>query len=75
MTATPIVNVDLGVQSAAVGTASLLSNGNYWFQAGFILPASISQSSEVTPAGTLIYKSEINRIVYRTFRVHSLYDE
>lgn len=75
MTATPIVNVDLGVQSAAVGTASLLSNGNYWFQAGFILPASISQSSEVTPAGTLVYKSEINRIVYRTFRVHSLYDE
>jgi hypothetical protein len=73
--ATPILNVDLGVQSAAVGTAQMLSNGNYWFQAGYIFPGAISQSSEWTPAGDLVYKSEINRIVYRTFRVPSIYYE
>ena len=52
--ATPILNVDLGVYSGALGSAALLSNGNYTFQAGFI-NVSYSQTSEVTPSGSLVY--------------------
>jgi hypothetical protein len=72
--ATPLLNVDLGVQSVAVGAAARLSNGNYWFCAGFILPHD-TQSSEVTPAGDLVFRSGVDAIVYRTFRLRSMYAE
>jgi hypothetical protein len=72
--ATPLLNVDLGVQSGAVGSAARLSNGNYWFCAGFILPfPGTTQSSEVTPSGALVYRSGVDRIVYRTFRLRNMY--
>ncbi len=71
--ATPILNVDLGVQSLAVGTAALLSNGNYWFQAGFINSGTFSQSSEVTPSGNLVFKSGTSHGIYRVFRLRNLY--
>jgi Na+-translocating ferredoxin:NAD+ oxidoreductase RnfD subunit len=64
----------LGVQSVAVGAAARLSNGNYWFCAGFILPHD-TQSSEVTPAGDLVFRSGVDAIVYRTFRLRSMYAE
>jgi hypothetical protein len=76
LVATPLLNVDLGVQSAAVGAAARLSNGNYWYCAGFILPLpGTTQSSEVTPAGDLVYRSGVDLIVYRTFRLRSMYGE
>ena len=70
------LNVDLGVQSFAVGTAQLLSNGNYWFEAGFVSPAPLTtQGSEVTPGGGLVFRSFTDHAIYRTFRLQNLYDE
>ncbi|HSU58610.1 MAG TPA: aryl-sulfate sulfotransferase [Bryobacteraceae bacterium] len=73
MIATPVVNVDLGVQSFAVGTASLLSNGNYWYQAGFVGSPHTSHTFEVTPSGTSVYKSFADIGLYRVFRLRNLY--
>src|ERR1051326_1136452 len=39
-TATLVVNDDLGRYSLAVGSTERLSNGNYWFDAGFLPDAS-----------------------------------
>jgi hypothetical protein len=72
--ATPVVNIDLGVQSLAVGTAQLLSNGNYWFHAGFVSPAPLtSHSFEVTPSGAFVYRSMTDQGIYRVFRLRNLY--
>ncbi len=70
--ATPILNVDLGVYSRAVGSAALLSNGNYTFCAGFI-GSTYSQTSEVTPSGHLVYREQTNALTYRSFRLSSIY--
>jgi len=72
MIATPIENINLGVVSLAVGTAQLLSNGNYTWQAGFI-NFDQSQSFEYTPSGTLVYHEQNDSLAYRTFRVKDLY--
>ena len=72
--ATLSVNVDLGVQSLALGSAQLLSNGNYWFGAGFINNDE-TQSSEVTPSGTIVFKDQSAHNTYRTFRLTNMYDE
>ncbi len=73
MVATPVINFDLGVQSLAVGTASLLSNGNYWFQAGFVGSPLTSHTFEFTPSGTPVYKSFTDVGIYRVFRLRNLY--
>jgi hypothetical protein len=72
MVATPIENVGLGVVSQAVGTAQLLSNGNYSWQAGFI-NLDQSQSFEFTPSGTLVFHEQSDNLTYRAFRVQDLY--
>jgi arylsulfate sulfotransferase len=72
MTATPVVNIDLGVVSQAVGSATLLSNGNYEWQAGFINNDQ-AQTFEYTPTGTLVYKQQSNSLTYRSFRMANLY--
>jgi hypothetical protein len=72
MVATPVVNVDLGVVSLAVGSAVLLSNGNYHWQAGFIA-GNQSQSFETTPSGDQVYKEQTDALSYRSFRVSDLY--
>lgn len=74
LVATPVVNVDLGVVSSALGSAQYLPNGNYWFGAGFI-NFDETQSSEVTPSGTIVFKDQENTTTYRTFRLPSMYDE
>lgn len=72
MVATPLVDIDLGVISLAVGSATLLSNGNYEWQAGFI-NNSEAQSAEYTPSGTLEYKQQSDAVTYRSFRLQDLY--
>jgi arylsulfate sulfotransferase len=72
MTATPVVNIDLGVFSAAVGSAAMLSNGNYEWQAGFVNNDQ-ALTYEYTPSGTLVFKDEINSLSYRSFRMANLY--
>ncbi len=72
MVATPVMNVDLGVVSPAVGSAVLLANGNYQWQAGFI-GGNTSQTFEYTPSGNLVYKEQSDALTYRAFRLHDLY--
>ena len=72
MVATPVVNVDLGVVSPAVGSEALLSNGNYHWQAGFI-NNNEAQTFETTPSGTEVYKEQVDRLTYRAFRIANFY--
>jgi len=72
MVATPVVNIDLGVVSPAVGSATLLSNGNYEWQAGFVAGGQ-AQTFEFTPAGTLVYHQQSDALTYRSYRMRDLY--
>ncbi len=75
MTATPVVNVDLGVQSLATGSAQLLSNGNFHFYDGFINGNS-SRSVEYTTSGALQFEQDLpSNNGYRSFRMKSLYTQ
>jgi hypothetical protein len=79
MTATPVVNVDLGVYSDRVGSAQRLSNGNYYFTSGFLgqNPNRYGQEIEVRPDGTQVYALEtghLNQTMYRSFRMRTLYE-
>jgi hypothetical protein len=72
MVATPVVNVDLGTFSPAVGSAALLPNGNYTFTAGFI-DTKYTQIFEVTPSGTFAFEDQTDALTYRSFRLHDMY--
>lgn len=74
-TASFVLNAPLGVYSRAVGSAQLLTNGNYHFDAGFVFaPAGIiSNSFEIDPAGRVISNLTTNTVLYRTFRLADLY--
>jgi len=73
MTVTPILLVDLGGYSFALGSAYRLLNGNYHFLAG-TLPGPVSQSIEVLPNGTIGFSLQIsNTSAYRSFRMLNLY--
>lgn len=73
MIATPVVNDDLGVASYALGSAQLLSNGNYWFGAGFAHSATSTYSTEFTPSGAVAFHDFSNGVNYRTFRLINMY--
>ncbi len=70
--ATPILNVDLGAYSGALGSAALLSNGNYTFDAGYI-NVSYSQTSEFTATRSLVSREQTDLLSYRSFRLSSMY--
>lgn len=74
LVATPVINYDLGVQSFAVGSAQLLSNGNYWFGAGDV-NSNETQTSEITPSGTLVFRDQDGQTTYRAFRMRSMYQQ
>jgi hypothetical protein len=76
MTATLLVNVDLGNYSDRVGSAQVLSNGNYVFTSGAQgTPGHfIGQSIEVLPNGTKTYVQQVGTALYRSFRVQTLYE-
>ena len=69
-----ILNADLGVYSLAVGSAQLLPDHNYHFDAGFVPESKgVAYSIEVDGSGHVLYEAKSNAILYRTFRMTSLY--
>ena len=73
--ATPLLNADLGVYSEAVGSAQVLRNGNFHFDAGFVQENNTidSYSFEVSPSGQILYNAHQNAILYRSFRMTDMY--
>jgi hypothetical protein len=69
-----VYNFDLGAYSAAVGSAELLGNGNFHFDSGFLSHGTADESIEVTPSGQTSFALGGNAVVYRSFRVRSLYE-
>jgi hypothetical protein len=77
MTATLVVNADLGSYAGALGAAERLSNGDYSFTLGTNGPEPIrapAHAVEVSPDGTKVYDLMANAPEYRTFRVRTLYE-
>ncbi len=78
-TASLALNQDLGVYSAALGTAQRLPNGNYHFNAGLVPTfQGGADAFEYTPSGTLVYEMQIRPTStglneYRSFRMRDLY--
>ena len=64
MTATLVVNADMGNYSSFLGSAELLSNGDLAFTSGGLGPGSnpAGQSIEVLPNGTRVYVHADERI-------------
>ena len=77
MVASLQLNADLGAYSPSLGSAQLLRNGNYAFQAGFIqLGTSVEvQSTEIAPDGTAVYELQSVGTTrsYRGWRLMDLY--
>ncbi|HVA47582.1 MAG TPA: aryl-sulfate sulfotransferase [Pirellulales bacterium] len=76
MTATLVVNADMGNYSDALGSAQRLSNGDYSFDSGRqgVAPHQIGQSIEVRPDGSKAYVLQVNAPLFRAFRIQSLYE-
>jgi len=75
-TASFILNADLGVNSIAVGSAQKLRDQDYHFDAGFVTESGsrFAYSFELNAAGEVVYKAKANTILYRTFRMTSMYE-
>ena len=73
--ATPVLNADLGVYSEAVGSAEKLRDGNYHFDAGFVVENNTidAYSLEVDSTGKIMYDAHANTILYRSFRMTDMY--
>jgi hypothetical protein len=79
MTATLVVNADLGSWAGALGSAQRLSNGDYSFTMGEIGPEPPpphppAQTIEVSPDGTRVYDLKDSQMEYRSYRVRTLYE-
>ena len=72
MTATLVVNLDMGNYSPELGTAERMPNGNYVFDSGS-QGQLFGQSIEMLPDGTKVYVQEVAARDYRSFRMSSLY--
>ena len=80
MTATLVVNADLGNYSSALGSAQMLPNGNLAFTSGLLASAprfqanAFGQSIEVLPDGTKTYVQQMSGLPeYRSYFESSLY--
>ena len=78
LTAKLVLNADLLVNSSALGTAQLLPNGNYHFDAGFVPdpanPANrITRALEIDPSGNVVWCTQISAQQYRSFRLNDMY--
>lgn len=73
MTATLLVNADLGVYSPALGSAQKLEGRTFHFNAGLIPPRFAARGIEVDAAGNTIYSQETAVMLYRSFRMKDLY--
>src|SRR5262245_11439892 len=81
MTATPVLNADLGDYSDRFGSAQRLSNGNYFFTSGALgqgpPPRQFGRTIEVLPDGTRTYALEtdpVGVLTYRSYRTRTLYE-
>jgi hypothetical protein len=81
MTATPVLNADLGNYSNRIGSAQRLSNGNYSFTSGAQgqgpPPTQFGQTIEVLSDGTKTYVLESDhagKLMYRSYRTRTLYE-
>ncbi len=77
MTATLVVNADLGSYAGALGAAERLSNGDYSFTLGTNgpePPRPPAHTVEVRPDGTKVYDLMANTPEYRSFRMRTLYE-
>jgi hypothetical protein len=75
MTATLVVNADLGSYSFALGAAQRLANGDYFFTLGTDGPTPVkppAHAVEVGPDSARVYDLMGNRPEYRSFRVRTL---
>ncbi|MFN7998540.1 MAG: aryl-sulfate sulfotransferase [Bryobacteraceae bacterium] len=80
MQVTPVLNADMGVFGLAMGSAQLLSNGNYFFEPPYVvlgLNSIAAYSIEILPtAGTGTGTQVLNMAgqqQYRAFRIPNLY--
>lgn len=76
MTATLVLNADLGRYSGALGAAQRLANGDYSFtlgENGPEPPRPPADTIEVTPDGTEVYDLRAKVPEYRAFRIDTLY--
>jgi hypothetical protein len=71
--ATLIFNANLPGYAGAYGSAQRLANGNYLFGSSHLRPELSSSATEVTPAGAVTAHSRIGGLVYRTYRMKTLY--
>ncbi len=79
MTATLVLNADLGAYSGALGAAQRLSNGDYSFTLGTNGPVPPpprppAHTVEVSPAGIKTYDLAAGTPEYRSYRVRTLYE-
>ena len=79
MTATLVVNADLGSYAGALGAAERLSNGNYSFTLGTNGPVPPpprppAHTVEVTPTGIKVYDLQASLPTYRSYRMRTLYE-
>ena len=76
MTATLVVNADLGGYTPAVGASQLLPNGNLAFTAGFWEhnPTASRRHIEVLPNGTNSFVQQMPGAEYRCYLLSNLYD-
>jgi arylsulfate sulfotransferase len=75
MVVAPTLLSDLGYYSYAFGSAELLSNGDYHFDAGLASTTpTYSEAIEVFPDATLGFSMKVSNVsCYRSFRMASLY--
>jgi arylsulfate sulfotransferase len=73
---TPVLNADLGVYAGAVGSAQQLKDGDYHFDAGFVVESNNavdSYSFEIDANNKIRYEAHQNVVLYRTFRMTDMY--
>ena len=75
MTATLVVNADMGNYSSFLGSSEMLPNGNLAFTSGGLGPGSnpAGQSIEVLPNGTRVYVCQMSEFEYRSYFESTLY--
>jgi hypothetical protein len=76
--ATPVLNIDLGVNSSALGTAEQLPDGTYHFDAGYFpdpnAPATrITQLYGLSSTGAIQSTTRVYAQEYRNFQMMDLY--
>ncbi len=68
-----LMNADLGAYHFALGSAHVLAEGTFHFGAGWILPGDRAAAIEVDGTGAIWYSADIDRPIYRSFRILDLY--